>query len=173
MSFNFKSSGFSLTPKPKSRKAKRNEISEEQKNEIKDAFELFDIDKTGSIGYHELKVAMKALGLDAKRAEVVRIIEEYDRDGSSTINLQDFTEVMSQKIAERDPKEFMMTAFNLFDQDGTGAISLSNLRHVARELGHNIPDEELQAMIDEFDKDEDGVINEEEFFRIMEMSNAY
>ena len=34
-----------------------------------------------------------------------------------------------------------------------GKISLKNLRKIARELGENLSDEELSAMIDEFDKD--------------------
>jgi hypothetical protein len=35
---------------------KRSDLSEEQKQEIKEAFDLFDTDKSGSIDYHELKV---------------------------------------------------------------------------------------------------------------------
>ena len=34
---------------------------------IKEAFELFDTDKTGTIDYHELKVCMRALGFDVKK----------------------------------------------------------------------------------------------------------
>lgn len=34
----------------------RPELTDEQKQEIKEAFELFDTDKSGSIDYHELKV---------------------------------------------------------------------------------------------------------------------
>ena len=45
-----------------SKRRDRIEISEEQQQDIKEAFELFDTDKTGSIDYHELKVAMRALG---------------------------------------------------------------------------------------------------------------
>ena len=48
-------------------KRRRQELSEEQRQEIKEAFELFDTDKTGTIDYHELKVAMRALGFDVKK----------------------------------------------------------------------------------------------------------
>ncbi len=63
---------------------------------------------------------------------------------------------MAEKILTRDPLEEIRKAFKLFDEDGTGRISLRNLRHIAMELGENIDDEELRAMIDEFDLDGDG-----------------
>lgn len=63
---------------------------------------------------------------------------------------------MTERILTRDPLEEMRKAFKLFDEDGTGRISLRNLRHIAMELGENIDDDELRAMIDEFDLDGDG-----------------
>lgn len=44
------------TTKAKRRPHPRREITEEQKQEIKEAFDLFDTDKDGAIDYHELKV---------------------------------------------------------------------------------------------------------------------
>ena len=80
---------------------------------------------------------------------------------------------MTTKISERDPVEEILKAFKLFDEDSTGRISVRNLRRIARELGENLSDEELQAMIDEFDKDADGQISEEEFLNIMKQSSVY
>lgn len=161
----FKRPEFGLAPKP--RRHGRFELSEEQKHEIREAFDLFDTDKTGSIDYHELKVAMRALGSEVKKPEVLAIMREYDRKDSGRIEFVDFLDVMTQKLAERDPTEEILKAFALFDDDSTGFISVKNLRRVARELGENLSEEELRAMVDEFDKDRDGQISQKEFLSIM------
>ncbi|XP_053500937.1 centrin-3 isoform X2 [Ictalurus furcatus] len=137
-------------------KKKRRELTDEQKDEIKEAFELFDTDKDKEIDYHELKVAMRALGFEVKKVDVMMIVKDFDRGGTGKITYEIFKEVVTDRILDRDPKEEVMKAFKLFDDDDSGKISLKNLRRVARELGEDISDEELRAMIDEFDTDGDG-----------------
>ena len=63
---------------------------------------------------------------------------------------------VSERVVQRDPTEEMLKAFRLFDDDETGKISVRNLRRVARELGEDVSEDELRAMIDEFDNDKDG-----------------
>lgn len=71
----------------------RPELSDEQKQEVKEAFELFDTDKDGCIDYHELKVAMRALGFDLKKAEVLKILRDHDKTGHGLMDFEDFAKV--------------------------------------------------------------------------------
>eukprot|EP01029_Cantina_marsupialis_P027715 TRINITY_DN773235_c0_g1_i1.p1 TRINITY_DN773235_c0_g1~~TRINITY_DN773235_c0_g1_i1.p1 ORF type:complete len:187 (-),score=48.96 TRINITY_DN773235_c0_g1_i1:181-702(-) len=160
-----------LTSRP--RRKPRVELSDDQKTEIREAFDLFDSNKSGTIDYHELKVAMRALGFPVKKDEVRSIVKGIDREGTGKIAFPDFLEIMTQKYSERDPDEEILKAFRLFDDDGSGKITLRNMKRVARELGESLNDEELQAMIDEFDRDQDGEISEQEFMYIMKQTSIY
>jgi len=101
------------------------------------------------------------------------MIAEIDKDGTGTIDFNDFLTMMTQKMSEKDSKEEILKAFRLFDDDESGKISFKNLKRVAKELGENLTDEELQEMIDEADRDGDGEINESEFLRIMKKTSLY
>jgi len=146
---------------------------EEQKQEIREAFDLFDTDGSGTIDAKELKVAMRALGFEPKKEEIKKMISDIDKDGSGTIDFSEFLEMMTAKMSEKDSREEILKAFRLFDDDETGKISFRNLKRVAKELGENMTDEELQEMIDEADRDGDGEINEDEFLRIMKKTSLY
>ena len=92
---------------------------------------------------------------------------DIDKDGNGTIDFQEFLEMMTSKMSEKDSREEILKAFRLFDDEEKGKISFRNLKRVAKELGENMTDEELMEMIEEADRDGDGEINEEEFLRIM------
>lgn len=67
-------------------------LSQDQQLEIKEAFQLFDMDKDERIDYHELKVAMRALGFDQKKAQVLQILNS-NGDGQGYIGEQAFVQV--------------------------------------------------------------------------------
>lgn len=142
------------------------ELLTEQKQEIYEAFSLFDMNDDGYLDYHELKVALRALGFTLENKEVLRLIDKYDRNGNRLMYYEDFYLIAGEMIVKRDPMDEIKRAFKLFDEDNTGKISLKNLKKVAHELGENLTDQELRAMIEEFDLDGDGEINEEEFIAI-------
>lgn len=165
------------------------ELSEEQREEIGEAFNLFDLDKDGYIDYHELKVAMKALGFDLPKAEILSILQthgvpaptpskqpagqarqaaqaQYQAPPRQLLGFQSFQTLMAQQILSRDPQEEIIRAFELFDEGGKGRITLEDLTRVTRELGEGLSHDELVAMIEEFDMDGDNAISREEFINI-------
>ncbi|KIV93842.1 hypothetical protein PV10_05027 [Exophiala mesophila] len=57
--------------------------------------------------------------------------------------------------------------FALFDKDGSGTITASELGEIMRSLGQNPSDSELQDMINEVDADSSGSIDFDEFMKMM------
>lgn len=51
-------------------------LSPDQQTEIREAFELFDLDKDQRLDYHEFKVSLRALGFDLKKSEVLKLMRE-------------------------------------------------------------------------------------------------
>merc|ERR1711916_123598 len=124
-------------------KKKPGQLSEEQLDEIREAFSLFDSDASGMIDIRELKAAMRALGFEVKNEELKKMVTDIDNDGNGTIEFAEFLMMMTAKMGEKDTREDIEKVFKLFD------------------------DEELQDMINQADRDGDGEINIDEFYRIM------
>lgn len=148
-------------------------VSKEQRQEIKEAFDIFDSEKTGRMDYHELKVAVRAMGFEIKKAEALELMARYDREETGYIGFEAFEEIMCQRYAAQDPLDEIRKAFELFDEDKRGKISFRNLKRIARDLGEKLTDDELHGMIDEFDRDQDGEIDEGEFVEIMKQTSLY
>ena len=68
-----------------------------------------------------------------------------DKDNCGWLSFENFLNLMSTKMSEKDTKEVILKAFKLFDDDDTGRISFNNLKRVANEHGEHLTDEELQV----------------------------
>ena len=147
----------------------KNGLTEDEVLEIKEAFDLFDSDKSGEIDTSELKQALNNLGIDAKNQTLQNMINDIDKNASGTIDFDEFIEMMTAKMSDKDTREDLEKVFRLFigDDDKADKIELKHLRRVAKELNENMSDDELQEMINRADTDKDGKASFEEFYAIM------
>jgi centrin-3 len=154
-------------------KAKKFTLNDDQMNLLREAFDLFDIEKTGGIDYHELKLTLKAFGFKMKKSEIVTLMKsnfnsESNYSSNPKITFDEFIEIMTEKFSERNPREEAIMAFDLFDEDKKGKINLKNLKKAVKEINENLTENELKAIIQEFDTDNDGYITKEDFMKIMD-----
>ena len=95
------------------------ELDAAQKEQLREAFDLFDRDKSGAIDYKELKAALKALNMKIDKHELKKMITEVDADGSGSIEFPEFLQMMTAKMGA-DTKEDVMKVFAAYDTEGSG-----------------------------------------------------
>ena len=143
------------------------ELTEEQKKEYTQAFEVFDKNKDGMISRQELKTIMRSLGQNPTEDDIEEMLLNVDRDKDGQISYEEFMKIISQQIKASEDVDEMAEAFAVFDVDKDGYITKSELHQVMNRLGENLTDEQLDAMIKEADTDGDGKINIAEFRLLM------
>lgn len=100
---------------------------------------------------------MRNLGQNPTEESLRQMINEVDADGSGTIDFAEFLTLMARKMKTKDSEAEILEAFKVFDKDGSGKISASELRQVMNNLGEKLSDQEVEEMIREADLDGDGV----------------
>ncbi|KAF3785707.1 Calmodulin [Nymphaea thermarum] len=142
-------------------------LTREQVSDFKEAFSLFDKDGDGCITIQELATVIGSLGQNPTEEELREMIGEVDVNRNGTIEFIEFLNLMARKTKETDAEEELKEAFKVFDKDQNGYISAEELRNVMINLGEKLTDEEARQMISEADTDGDGLVNYEEFVKIM------
>ena len=145
-------------------------LSDDELEDLRQAFDLFDADGGGTIDPKELRAAIRSLGLETKNQSVYDMMQGIDKEAKGEIDFDEFVDVMISKLACSDTEEDVQRMFELFDDDKTGFITLQNLKRVVAELGERMDDADLLEMIERADLDQDGQISPDEFFRIMTYS---
>ena len=146
----------------------KNGLTEDEVLEIKEAFDLFDSDHSGTIDTEELKQALSNLGIDAKNQTLQNMMNDIDKNQSGTIDFDEFIEMMTAKMSDKDTREDLEKVFQLFiGDDNTDKIDIRHLKRVCKELNENMSDEELNEMIVRADSDRDGKVTFEDFYAIM------
>merc|ERR1711990_641820 len=106
---------------------------------------------------------MRSLGQSPTPAEVQQMINDVDENGDGTIDFDEFTVLMQMQMTETDNTENLTSAFKVFDADGSGSITKTELHKIMTTMGEPLTDAEVDEMMRGADKDGDGNINYSEF----------
>lgn len=141
----------------------RHSLTEQQKWQFHQMFNMFDKDGIGSITTTELRSVLRALGINPSKAEIAQMIHEADPDGTGTIESSNFLTLMSRKAWNDTVQEELQAAFRTIDNNGDGFLTVNELSAVMRNYGEWLTHGEWVDLLEEADLDGDGRINYEEF----------
>ncbi|GFO44904.1 calmodulin [Plakobranchus ocellatus] len=141
------------------------DLSEDQKNFIKKAFELLDENHNGRISKHELTRAARVFGYNPTLKEAQKMIDEVDANGNGYIDFEEFAEMMSESLGALDYQQGQIdAAFRHLDKDGNGWISYDELKTALTTRGDKLDEAEFQKLVEELDVNKDGKIYYEGLF---------
>ncbi|XP_050370276.1 calmodulin-like protein 3 [Argentina anserina] len=152
----------------------------EEDPELKRVFATFDKNSDGFITKQELKESLKNIRVFMSDEEVEEMVKKVDANGDGLIDFSEFCllcqgqSIMSggeagSEVSDVDQEEKLKEAFDVFDKDKDGLISVEELGVVLCSLGLREGNrvEACKEMVKKVDKDGDGMVNFDEFKMMM------
>lgn len=143
------------------------------------AFSLCDSEGHEAIDPRELRVSMRALGIEPKADEMQHYLQ------METLDFSDYLSILTKKMSEKDTRESIEEAFDMFATGTTPStgdqkfITLADLRRMSTMLwssgqeSERLTDAELREMLFAADEDKDGRVSKEEFIRYMRKTGIF
>ena len=139
--------------------------------QLKEAFDLFDIDQKGIIDINDLKERLNEMGILSKNEEIDKLIAN---DNISEVDFNTFISILGAK-AQCKNKEEVKKLYCVFlnDDDIERNLSVENFKRVAGELELSLAEDEIEEMIRSVNPKEEGYVSFEEFYNIMMKVEQY
>ncbi len=137
------------------------ELTEEQVAALREAFSAHDRDGDGRITLHELRQALERQGEEPTDAELRGLLVRTDADGNQSIELAEFLAFMSRRMRAAGPQDEIREAFDAYDRNRDGLVSIDELLQVMGMLGEKMTREEAEASLRRGDSYGDGQLTYE------------
>jgi Ca2+-binding EF-hand superfamily protein len=119
-------------------------LSRAERQDLKNAFDLFDRNDQGMVAVADLKSILKDLQYTNKHLEAM-FETTNRRNDSDQLNFEDFCALLTK--ADDTTTDDLHKAFALFDSEGKGYIDIHDLKQIAEDLGESMADIELEEMV--------------------------
>ncbi|MED6208106.1 hypothetical protein PIB30_041896 [Stylosanthes scabra] len=142
------------------------------KEELRKVFSTFDKNGDGFITGQELKDSLRNIRMSMTDTEIDDIVVKFDSNGDGLLDFQEFcllTRELGGEVEEEEEEVNLKEAFDVFDKDKDGLISVEELALALTSLGlrEGKKIQECREMIRKVDMDGDGMVNFHEFKKMM------
>ncbi|OMJ70977.1 hypothetical protein SteCoe_30927 [Stentor coeruleus] len=140
-------------------------LTEDEIKDCKDAFDLFDLDGSGTIDPREVQAALNSLG-NNKTPTIFRLLAGIEELGAD-IDFESFLSHVNERLGHKESKEGVERILELFDAEGTGHLTLSAYRRVTRELGESMTEDEMINSLERISSLGKPELTLDDFYRVM------
>ena len=141
-------------------------LTEEKIKECKIIFDLIDKDKDTKISPEELGPALRVCGASPSQQELEMVIQSSG-DQSNLITFEKFIDIYEKLINNQDSEDDIINELKKLDKNGTGNITVNDLKNLLLNFGEVLTKEEIDDVIQEANADKSGNINIEKFAKIL------
>jgi len=85
------------------KKIERPGLTEDEVEELREAFNLFDTEATGKIDPRELKSAMQSLGFESKNPTIYNMIADLESQGRE-VDFEEFLDGITSKLGDKETR---------------------------------------------------------------------
>lgn len=149
---------------------KKIQLTNQQRDEIKQAFDLFDTTGSGAMAFKDIKVVMISLGTNPTQKDLQKykaMISDGGKSDGDKLSCSEFLDIMCMKMAEPDSAAQQQKGFSIFSREKE-YIELDDLLIVAEQLGETMSKEEIKEMVGAANGyADDGKVSYEQFLKIL------
>lgn len=143
------------------------QLGENQIKSLRDAFMKLDNNGDGLLTAQEIKEGLGKAGFEEIPPDLQQIMEEVDSDGNGMI---DYTEFLAATLDRKTylQEDVCWAAFRIFDRDGDGKISKSEIINVLGDGDvRSLQMRDIVELMNDIDGNGDGEIDFKEFMDMM------
>ncbi|XP_058502062.1 calmodulin-like protein 4 [Solea solea] len=147
-------------------------LTQDQINEFKECFSLYDRQRKGKIGAQELITVMRCLGSSPTHSEVQRHLLSHSIDRSGELDFSTFLTIMHQQLQQEAPEEEILEALRMADKEQKGFVRASELRATLTGHGEKLTHKEVDELLKEAGVGADGRVHCEQFAKAVTRSSV-
>jgi Ca2+-binding EF-hand superfamily protein len=140
-------------------------LSTEQIDEYYECFRYYDRDGDQKLDAQEVVTCLRALGINMSQREMREVPEQI---GDGKVDWHRFLAIIAPKGNRKTTQDDIRQAFNVFDKEQSGRISIDELTHVITTLGPDkLSPEQVAALVRDAGLPPAGRINYQEFVSLL------
>ena len=153
----------------------KDRLNAEDYEELRNTFEVFDEDRSGTIDPAEISAVLDKLGTQGRSPYVLNLIYALQEKGKP-IGFDEFVDICGSRIGETKTRDGLRRVFALIDKDENGIVDFEEFKALCKHLKDNLGDDDVLEMMHSTHVNKKTSSNEgftfDEFYQIVSAFNS-